>query len=476
MDGGAAKGLDVFSAEGKATEDARRDDAIDAERSLVAAVLADEAGRDAALDRTADVVAPADFADPRSAALWTAALAVRKRGEPVDAGTVAEELSARREGAALKHLAEVLRLVVAPSACEHHARRVAEHAYARAFEAKLREAAAEMRGRGTPLERVTAARASLAAAPQGLRSQRDDSIRAGMTELMLDIEATALAAARGVVSSARWGVPELDGHFDDFGQWVEGTPGSPGECELIILGGLPATGKTTLATQAAEATARGTAASPGRRALYFTLEMPRKGLCRRLAAQRAGVSIQRIKRGILTPEELQDLGEAAVGLGELPIDFIEDCRSFEAIEARVMAERARGDVGLVVIDYLQLIDLSRATEDGARDDQRRVNGLKGLANAARVPIIAITSMTKTGQRAALDGKVDVTAGMGSGAEYAADAMGFLVRVNPKDDSLTPAVRVEWVKTRDGSPAPTLLSCDLLRGRFSSLRSEANDAP
>ena len=161
------------------------------------------------------------------------------------------------------------------------------------------------------------------------------------------------------------------------------------------------------------------ASSPGRRALYFTLEMPRKGLCRRLAAQRAGVSIQRIKRGILTADELNDLGTAAADLAELPIDFVEDCRSFEAIEARVMAERARGDIGLVVIDYLQLIDLSRATEDGARDDQRRVNGLKGLANAARVPIIAITSMTKTGQRAALDGKVDVTAGMGSGAEYAA---------------------------------------------------------
>lgn len=458
-----ADGLDAFSTAG---ETPTRDDSIDAERSLIACVLADEDGRHAALARTAELVAPDDFADPRRGTMWGAILAVRKRGEPVDAGTVAEELASRGATPALKHMGDVAALQVSPSACEHHARRVGEHAYARACAATVADAAAALRGRGSPLERVSDARACLAKLPTTLRGQRDDSIAAGMCELMESIEAAAEAMRAGTHVSACWGVDSLDGYFDEDGGWMEGVVGGFFDCELTLIGGLPASGKTTICTQAAEATATTTAKRKGRGVLYFTLEMSRVGLCRRLAAQRAGVSLQRIKRGVVSRDEMAALGMHAQELARLPIQFIEDCRTVEAIEARVLAEKARGDVGLVVVDYLQLAKMAHRSDDGTRDDQDRVNEFKGIANRARVPVLAITSMTKTGQREAAKGNVDMTAGMGSGAEYAADVMGFLVRTDPKDESGRPEVRFEFVKTRDGVPTFDLLRFDMARGKFS----------
>lgn len=458
-----ADGLDAFSAAG---ETPTRDDSIDAERSLIACVLADEGARHAALARTAELVTPEDFADPRRGAMWGAILAVRRRGEPVDAGTVAEELSSHHASAALKHMGDVSALQVSPAACEHHARRVGEHALARACGAVVAEAAASLRGKGSPLERVSDARAVLAKMPTTLRGQRDDSIAAGMCELMEAIEATAEAARAGTQVSACWGVDTLDGGFDDEGCWSEGVVGGFFDCELTLIGGLPASGKTTICTQAAEATATTTPKRTGRGVLYFTLEMSRVGLCRRLVAQRAGVSLQRIKRGVVSASEMTAMGLHAQELARLPIQFIEDCRTVEAIEARVLAEKARGDVGLVVVDYLQLVKVARRTDDGTRDDQDRVNEFKGIANRARVPVLAITSMTKTGQREAAKGKVDMTAGMGSGAEYAADVMGFLIRTDPEDASGCPEVRFEFVKTRDGVPTFAMLRFDMARGRFS----------
>lgn len=457
-----ADGLDAFSAAG---ETPTRDDSIDAERSLIACVLADEDGKHAALARTAELVAPDDFADPRRGTMWGAILAVRKRGEPVDAGTVAEELASRGAAPALKHMGDVAALQVSPAACEHHARRVGEHALARGCAATVADAAAALRGKGSPLERVSAARAALAKMPTTLRGQRDDSIAQGMCELMDSIEAAAEAARLGVQASACWGVDTLDGGFDEDGCWTEGVVGGFFDCELTLIGGLPASGKTTICTQAAEATATTTAKRKGRGVLYFTLEMSRVGLCRRLVAQRAGVSLQRIKRGVVSRDEMAAMGMHSQELARLPIQFIEDCRTVEAIEARVLAEKARGDVGLVVVDYLQLVKMAHRSDDGTRDDQDRVNEFKAIANRARVPVLAITSMTKTGQREAAKGKVDMTAGMGSGAEYAADVMGFLIRTDPDDTSGHPEVRFEFVKTRDGVPSFAMLRFDMARGRF-----------
>lgn len=458
MDGG----FDGFSAPG---ETPKADDAVDAERALLASVFHDDDGSCGALDRTATLVSAEDFADPRRAAMWQAMLDLRARKVVVDAGTVAEELGAKRADAAVKHMGDVQRLAVAPASCETHAKRVAEHALNRAVSASLRDALDASRGAGSPLERVGAARAIVAKMPADVRGQRDDSIHAGMDLLMEEIEVTVAAARKGAFRVAQWGVGALDGWFGPNGKWIDGALGGLFPGELFLLGGVPASGKTSLAIQAALTTSADTAKAQGRRVLYFTLEMPRSGICRRLVAQKAGIASMRIKRGMLTPEEVNELGKASQEFGRLKIDVIESCQTTEAITSRVLAERSRGDVGLVVVDFLQRVSLPRKSDSATHDDQERVYAMKGLSTAAMVPVLAITSMTKTGQRDATAGNVDMTGASGSGLEYAADGLGFLVRADPKDKSDAPLVRMEVVKSRDGVPETPQMRFEMKRGRF-----------
>lgn len=448
------------------------DGAAAAECGALSAVLGDVDGSHGALILIAELLKPEQFADPRRAAIWTAIVALRTRGSAVNESTIAGELHARRESSAMRHLGELRAMKIPPSECEERAKRVAEHAYQRKVAATLAEAAHRARGPGNPLDAVTEAKTILSTMPDGVEGAADESIAAGMCELMEGIELAVAAAAKGSRVSARWGVDALDGWVGDDGAWVDGAIGGFYESEVTILGGVPASGKTTLAVQATIATAKGDEVTDGLAVLYFTLEMSRVGLCRRLVAQRAGIPIAKIKQASISGDEMARLGAASAEFGRLPIEIIETCRTVEAIEARVVAEKARrkanpnlAPVGLVVVDYLQLVRLERRRDDGVREDQDRVNAFKGIANRARVPVLLITSMTKTGQRNAAAGNVDMTAGMGSGAEYAADVYGFLVRLDPKDTSGFPEVRLELVKVRDGVPTPPLMRFDMARGRF-----------
>jgi len=452
---------------------ALEDEAAGAECGVLAAVLADPAGTHGALALTLSKLTPAQFGDARRAAMWKAILALHTRGGRIDAGTVAGELHAQREFAAGRHMGDLSALDIDPRAAEEHADRVAEHAHRRVFAALLRDAAHLAGGAGLPLAAVTNARAVLATLPDNVSSALNESIAAGMCELMEGIEAAVEAAKDGARVAARWGVDSLDGFYGDDGVWVDGAIGGFYESEVTIIGGVPASGKTTLAVQATVATARGDENTAGMTVLYFTLEMSRVGICRRLVAQRAGVTLAKIKQASLSPDEMQRLGAASQELGRLPIEIIETCRSVEAIEARVLAEKAKRKInpslpkiGLVVVDYLQLVRLERRRDDTVREDQDRVNAFKGIANRGRVPVLLITSMTKTGQREAAKGNVDMTAGMGSGAEYAADVYGFLVRTDPKDPGGFPEVRLELVKGRNGEPKTSLMRFDMARGRFS----------
>lgn len=449
------------------------DSSAPAECGVLSAILGDVDGSAEALLIVADKMKPSQFEDPRRAAIWAAMLDLRTRGSAVNESTVASELHARREINAVRHIGELRAMRIPPTEAEGNAKRVAEHAYQRKVAAILADAARRARGPGAPLDAVTAAKSILATLPDGVEGTTDESISAGMLELMTGIELAAKAAEQGARVSARWGVDVLDGWVGDDGAPVDGAIGGFYESEVTIIGGVPASGKTTLAVQATIATARGDGMTEGLAVLYFTLEMSRVGLCRRLVAQRAGVPIAKIKQASITHDEMTRLGMASTEFGRLPVEIIETCRTVEAIEARIVAEKARRNanpslakVGLVVVDYLQLVRLEQRRDDSVREDQDRVNAFKGIANRARVPVLLITSMTKTGQRNAAAGNVDMTAGMGSGAEYAADVYGFLVRLDPKDTSGFPEVRLELVKVRDGVPTPPLMRFDMARGRFS----------
>lgn len=453
-----ADGLDGFS-DGTLVAAPRPDEAPDAERAAIACVLCDVGGTHRAIDRMGLALAPDDFADPRRAAIWRAMLAVQARGEYVDAAAVVEVLTAKRETLAVKHMGELVALDVSPAACEQHARAVAEHAYQRAVAVALRKALDVARGAGRPLDTVAAALAVVAAMPAGVRGQRDDSLRAGCLEALDEIEAAMQSAKAGEAVAATWGLISLDGGMTS-GGWYEGALGGLFAGKLYLLCGVPAAGKTTLAWQAVLATAR-----TGRKVLVFSLEMTREDLCKRIAGQMAGIPEARMERGAISGDEFDAIGTALQDLGRLPVDVITDCRTLELVRARVLAERARGSVALVVIDFLQLLNMTEHYDDGNRADEARVYGVKAIANDAKVAVIAVSSMTKTAQRAAKTGEVDNTGAKGAGAEFAADVIAFLVRVDPEDNGGCPEVRFHMTKRRGGPLASPFLRFDMARGQF-----------
>lgn len=423
-----------------------------------------------------------DFAGAHHAPIWRAFLATQG-GDGVDVPTIADALDATGENDAARYLfATLARTTARPSLCEAYARKVAEHAHRRAVQRKVGEAYQRLRGKGQPLDVVADARALLAEVPTTVRGQRDDSLHAAMAEAYDEIVAAMAAASQGRAACARWGVAALDGYTTDDGIVAEGLLGGLFPGKLYVLGGVPAAGKTTLATQASLATARGTATTQGRRVLFFSLEMRRADLAKRLLGQMCGISEARIEQGRLGQDDLHAIQRAAQEFARLPIDIIEDCRTVETIRARVLAEQARGaedtarKVALVVVDFLQRTGAERHFRDENREDEHKVYALKGVANEGKVAVIAVTSMTKAAQNAAKTGEVSSTGAKGSGSEYAADVMAFLIRTNPDDKGGRVEVQFVLTKRRGGDEcAPPALWFDKARGLFSSPDPDAQGA-
>lgn len=445
----------------------------DVERAALACVVSAEAEAHLTLTRMRVLAQPEDFAGPHHATLWAALLATQDRGDTIDVSMLAHDLTTTGQKAAAEVLIRVALTEVDVTHCEAYARKVAEHAHRRAVQAKVAEAHRCLQGKGQPLDVVASARTILAAIPTAVRGQRDDSMRAAMEEAMAEIKAAMTVAETGQNPGARWGVGTLDGYSVD-GAYVEGVLGGLCPGKLCILGGVPAAGKTTLATQAALATARDARGVKGRRVLFFSLEMRRADLARRLVSQLCDIPETFIEQGRLSKDDHAALAHAAKELARLPIDIIEDCRTVEAIRARVLAESARGAIdpaqmpALVIVDFLQRVKTERVYRDENRADEDKVYELKGVANDAKVAVLVITSMTKTAQREAKTGDVSQTSAKGSGAEYAADLMAFLVRTDP--DSHAPVVEVQLVvvKRRGGQVfAPPTLRFDRPRGLFAS---------
>lgn len=442
------------------------DDTPSAERHALACVLCDT-GAHRALDRMAAMLSHEDFADARHALMWQAASAARAQGQRVDSAIIAEGITSMGAGGAVvRYLGTLATLIVDPSHCEDYARRVAERAYLRATETRVREALARLRKPGDPLDVVSDARTILAAIPAGVRGARDDSMQAGAVEALEEIQTAWEHLRGGRHVGARWGVLSLDGGRVGH-DYIEGHLGGLFRGKLYILGGVPTAGKTTLAWQATIATAKA-----GRRVLVFSLEMRRAELLKRLAGQMCGISEARLETGAVTVDEIRALQAALQELGHLPVNVVNDARTIEEIRARILAENARGEVSLAVVDYLQLVKMTARYEDHNRADEDRVQGFKTLAMDAGVPVIAISAMTKAAQREAALGKVDSTGTKGAGTEYAADLVAFLVRTNPDDKGDSPEVMFTITKRRGGPTGNIPLVFHKSRGTFETKECDA----
>ncbi len=185
---------------------------------------------------------------------------------------------------------------------------------------------------------------------------------------------------RGVPS----GFPDLDNILAGFQK-----------SDLIILAARPSIGKTTLALDLARQIATRQKMPVG----IFSLEMSSDQLIDRMLAAQSGVDLWRLRTGRLKSgegdDDFQRIGEAMGILSEAPI-FIDDAGSANVMEMRTMSRRlqAEHNVGVIIIDYLQLMEGRTGSDNRVNEISEISRSLKQLARELNIPIIALSQLSR----------------------------------------------------------------------------------
>ena len=176
------------------------------------------------------------------------------------------------------------------------------------------------------------------------------------------------------------------------------------DSDLIILAGRPGMGKTSLATNIAFNCADrylrdmrdGIEKSVGAPTAFFSLEMSSDQLATRILAEQAGISSEALRMGKIGRDDFQQLSYASQRLAELPL-YIDDTPALTigALRNRARRLKRRYDIGLIVVDYLQLLQGSGRAQDNRVNEISEISrGLKTLAKELGVPVIALSQLSR----------------------------------------------------------------------------------
>jgi replicative DNA helicase len=220
--------------------------------------------------------------------------------------------------------------------------------------------------------------------------------------------------------------------------------------DLIILGARPSMGKTALCLNIAQ----NVAIQTGETVAMFSLEMSKEQLVMRMLCSEAEVDANRIRSGHHSRDEFMKLTNAATRLSEAKI-FIDDSNN-TVLEIRAKARRLKSEhgLGLIIIDYLQLMGGThgRGSESREREIAEISRSLKSLAKELNVPIIALSQLNR-GVEARVDKHPNLSDLRESGAiEQDADVILFLYRdeyYNTNNESNKGLVELNVAKQRNG---------------------------
>ena len=243
-----------------------------------------------------------------------------------------------------------------------------------------------------PMDQISQAEAALFQVAEGASTGSEAASFSSATKDALGLIETALKSG-GHVSGTTTGLSSLNEKC-----------GGLHDSDLIILAGRPGMGKSSLATNiafnAADRLMRdrrdGIEKTVGAGVALFSLEMSADQLATRILAEQAGISSEALRMGKISKSEFQDLVSASQRLHELPL-YIDDtpALTIAALRSRARRLKRRHDIGLVVIDYLQLLQGSgRATDNRVNEISEISRGLKTLAKELSVPVIALSQLSR----------------------------------------------------------------------------------
>lgn len=429
---------------------------LDAERAVLGAVLMNRE----ALLAIANWLQASHFYFERHAWIYAAMLACLARSTPPDTRTVSDELRRRDQLDSIggvPYLADLIDATPTSYHVEHYAAIVERTAILRRLIAAGGTIAALGYDEQGELETtLTSAQAHLTEA-----SRRRSS--ASVVPFSAPLETVFTAMMNGTA-------PGLPSGFADYDHITGGLHPH----NLLILAGRPGHGKTGLALSLAL-----NVADDGRRVLIFELEMSKEELAQRAIAQRSGVDLARIRRHCLNDEQIGAVVDAMGPLSDLPI-AVDDSGASTLTEIRARALRElneHGELGLVIIDYVQLVCVTvqkgRTREQEVAEVSR---GLKALAKELRCPVLALAQLNR-----AIEHRSDAIPTLAdlreSGQlEQDADQVLFIVRPEllDKDTSEKGLGLLYIAKHRNGPMGVTPLRFDAATTRFQTLSHRTPD--
>jgi replicative DNA helicase len=432
---------------------------LDAERSILGAILLDNNALNAAIE----TLKPEDFFLDQHRRVFLQMISLGENQQAIDLVTLSEELHRRGEleaSGGAPYLASLADGMPKVSNVEHYARIVKEKAVLR----NLIHTTHNIQQKA--FDGDDGADAILDNAESSIFAIAEDRVKAGLVsvkEIVRDnFERLEKIFREGKsITGIPTGYVELD-------KLTSGLQPS----ELVILAARPSQGKTALALNVMENVAiRG-----GHPVAMFSLEMSKESLLQRLVAAVAQIDAHKFRTGHLSKHDWGSMTEALGVISSAPL-WIDDAGSISVLEIGAKARRLKRDKGLslLVVDYLQLITARGRFGNRQEEVSSISRGLKGLAKELQIPVLVLSQLTRAPER---DERGPQLADLReSGAiEQDADVVMFIYRPNFFKAGATPEEREETelriAKQRNG-PVDSVKF--VFRSRFTRFEEAAPDA-
>jgi replicative DNA helicase len=359
---------------------------LDAEASILGGILLNPKE---ALTRVMDHLTPEDFYSPAHHEVYDAILRLEEEGQPIDIITLEAQLRASDKLARIggaSALAELASRVPTVENIGYHAKIVRDKATLRS----LIRAATEIAAEGYS-EQADAQEFLDRAETQIFELAQRSTVSSYQNVKQILTEAFKAIAKRYERKEAITGVPT---GYADFDKMTAGLQRS----DLIIVGARPSVGKTAFCLNVAQ----NTAMHYNVPVLIFSLEMSKQSLIERVLSSEARIDSSKLRSGFFDQSEWMTLTRAAGRIAEAPI-YIDDVAAPTVLEIRAKARRFRADksifsdpdqMGLIIVDYLQLMRSHRRMNSREQEVAEVSRGLKALAKELGLPVIALSQLRR----------------------------------------------------------------------------------
>ncbi|MFM6197050.1 MAG: replicative DNA helicase [Planktothrix sp.] len=350
---------------------------IEAEEAILGGILVDPE----AIGRVAEMLKPESFTLRSHQAIFEASLTLHSQGKPTDLMTVTTWLSDQKllekAGGQLK-LVQLIGGTVSATNIDQYGLLISDKKTRRELIKSANQIIELAKDTSQDLETILQKSEEQIASISQVRSQQDlIPISETLIDTFQEIEDRSTGAIPPGIPCGFYDLDVMTGGFQ--------------RSDLIIVAGRPSMGKSSLAVNFGYAIAK-----KGLAVAIFSLEMSKGQLVQRMLSSEAKIETNRIRSGQIRESEWEPLTEAISNLAELPI-YIDDSSNPTVSEMRSKVRKMQaengGKLGLILIDYLQLME--GGSDNRVQELSRITRGLKGLAKELDVPVIALSQLSRS---------------------------------------------------------------------------------